>query len=37
MDDGTKRKRDQPCSSLGKKRKASSSQGFQSPGYPGQG
>ena len=42
----TKRKGDQPSSSSGKKQKASSSgkkqkasnsQGFQSPGYPGQG
>ena len=33
----TKRKGDQPSSSLGKKHKASGSQGFQSPGYPGQG
>ena len=33
----TKRKGDQPSSSLGKKQKALGSQGFQSPGYPGQG
>ena len=37
MGAGTKRKGDQPSSSLGKKQKASGSQGFQSPGYPGQG
>ena len=37
MGAGTKRKRDQPSSSSGKKQKASSSQGFQSLGYPGQG
>ena len=37
MGAGTKRKGDQPSSSSGKKQKASSSQGFQSPGYPGQG
>ena len=35
MGAGTKRKGDQPSSSSGKKQKASSSQGFQSPGYPG--
>ena len=34
---GTKRKGDQPFSSSGKKQKASGLQGFQSPGYPGQG
>ena len=34
---GTKRKGDKPFSSSGKKKKASGSQGFQSPGYPGQG
>ena len=34
---GTKRKGCQPSSSSGKKQKASGSQGFQSPGYPGQG
>ena len=34
---GTKRNGDQPSSSSGKKQKASSSQGFQSPGYPSQG
>ena len=32
---GTKRKGDQPSSSSGKKQKASGSQGFQIPGYPG--
>ena len=37
MGAGTKRKGDQPSSSSGKKQKASDSQGFQSPGYPGQG
>ena len=37
MGAGTKRKGDQPSSSSGKKQKASGSQGFQSPGYPGQG
>ena len=37
MGAGTKRKGDQPSSSSGKKRKALDSQGFQSPGYPGQG
>ena len=37
MGAGTKRKGDQPSSSLGKKQKASGLQGFQSPGYPGQG
>ena len=35
MGAGTKRKRDQPSSSSGKKQKASGSQGFQSPSYPG--
>ena len=34
---GSKSKGDQPSSSSGKKQKASGSQGFQSPGYPGQG
>ena len=34
---GTKRKGDQHSSSSGKKQKASGSQGFQSPGYQGQG
>ena len=33
---GIKRKGDQPSSSLGNKKKASGSQGLQSPGYPGQ-
>ena len=37
MGAGTKRKGDQPSSSSGKKKEASGSQGFQSPGYPGQG
>ena len=37
MGAGTKRKGDQPSSSSAKKQKASSSQGFQSLGYPGQG
>ena len=37
MGAGTKRKGDQPSSSSGKKHKASGSQGFQSPGYLGQG
>ena len=37
MGAGTKRKGDQPSSSSGRKQKASGSQGFQSPGYPGQG
>ena len=37
MSAGTKRKGDQPSSSSGKKQKASGSQGFQSPGYPGLG
>ena len=37
MGAGTKRKGDQPSSSSGKKLKASGSQGFQSPCYPGQG
>ena len=37
MGAGTKRKGYQPSSSSGKKQKASGSQGFQSPGYPGQG
>ena len=37
MGAGTKRKGDQPSSSSGKKQKASDSQGFQSPGYSGQG
>ena len=37
MGAGTKRKGDQPSSSSRKKQKASGSQGFQSPGYPGQG
>ena len=37
MGAGTKRKGDQSSSSSGKKQKASGSQGFQSPGYPGQG
>ena len=37
MGAGTKRERDQPSSSSGKKQKASGSQGFQSPGYPSQG
>ena len=37
MGDGTKRKGDQSSSSSRKKPKASGSQGFQSPGYPGQG
>ena len=37
MGASTKRKGDQPSSSSGKKQKASGSQGFQSPGYPGQG
>ena len=37
MGAGTKRNGDQPSSSLGKKHKAFSSQGFQSPDYPGQG
>ena len=32
-----KRKESQPSSSSGKKQKAFGSQGFQSPGYPGQG
>ena len=36
MGAGTKRKGDQLSSSLGKKQKASSSQGFQSPSYSGQ-
>ena len=36
MGAGTKRKGDQPSSNSGKKEKASGSQGFQSPGYPGQ-
>ena len=35
MSAGTKRKGDQPSSSSGKKQKASGSQWFQSPGYPG--
>ena len=35
MGAGTKRKGYQPSSSSGKKQKASGSQGFQSPGYPG--
>ena len=34
---GTKREGDKPSSSLGNKQNVSSSQGFQSPGYPGQG
>ena len=33
---GIKRKGDQPSSTLGKKQKASSLQGLQSPGYPDQ-
>ena len=37
MGAGTKRKGDQSSSSSRKKPKASGSQGFQSPGYPGQG
>ena len=37
MGAGTKRKGDQPSSSSEKKQKASGSQGFQSPGYQGQG
>ena len=37
MDVGTKRKEDSSSSNPGKKQKASGSQGFQSPGYPGQG
>ena len=37
MGAGTKRKGNQPSSSSGKKQKASCSQGFQSPGYLGQG
>ena len=37
MGAGIKRKGDQPTSSLRKKHKASGLQGFQSPGYPGQG
>ena len=37
MGAGTKRKGDQPSSSSENKQKASGSQGFQSPGYPGQG
>ena len=37
MGAGTRRKGDQPSSSSGKKQKASGLQGFQSPGYPGQG
>ena len=37
MGAGTKRRGDQPSSSSGKKQKASGSQWFQSPGYPGQG
>ena len=37
MGAGTKRKGDQPSSSSGKKQKASGSQGFQSPSYPGHG
>ena len=37
MGAGTKRNGDQPSSSSGKKQKASGSQGFQSPRYPGQG
>ena len=37
MGAGTKRKGDQSSSSLRKKPKASGSQGFQNPGYPGQG
>ena len=37
MGAGTKRKGDQPSSSSRNKQKASGSQGFQSPGYPGQG
>ena len=37
MGAGTKRKGDQSSSSSRKKPKASSSQGFQSPGYSGQG
>ena len=35
MGAGTKRKGDQPSSSSGKKQKASDSQGFQGPSYPG--
>ena len=35
MGAGTKRKGDQSSSSSRKKSKASGSQGFQSPGYPG--
>ena len=34
---GTKRKEDPSSSNSGKKQKASGLQGFQSPGYPGQG
>ena len=37
MGAGTKRKEDPSSSNSGKKQKASGSQGFQSPGYPGQG
>ena len=37
MGAGTKRKGDQSSSSSRKKTKASGSQGFQNPGYPGQG
>ena len=37
MGAGTKRKKSQSSSSSGKKPKASSSRGFQIPGYPGQG
>ena len=37
MGAGTKRKGDKYSSSSRKKPKASGSQGFQSPGYPGQG
>ena len=37
MGAGTKRKGDQPSSSSGKKQKAFGSQGFQNPGYLGQG